>query len=271
MRVMVNSIPKSGTNLLLRLLTLLGFEKYDWWVGAPLITGSYPLARRILRGYGRQRVTVGIDTPKKVNRQWLKHRIGRIPGGTAFVAHCPYEAEMDDLLRSESIRTVCILRDPRDVVVSHLHYLKGNPRHHLHKEYLKLPNDHERLIVSIRGGKLGRHSLLSLEERYRRILDWEKYGSAMLIRFEDLVGPKGGGSPDAQRQAVEKLAVHLDLATDETATSFACENLFGSSSTFRKGQIGGWKSELSDQHRDTVKDVAGKLLIELGYEERFEW
>lgn len=271
MRVMANSIPKSGTHLLLRLLTLLGLERADFWIAPHLLTGRFSVARRFLRGRGPETLTVGIDTPRELSREWLERRVSAIPDNFYFGAHCPYTQGMADLLRSEQVRNLCILRDPRDVAVSHMHYLKQNRRHPLHSEYANLANDHERLLVSILGGKLGRHNLRSLEHRYRRFLDWEQDGGAMLVKFEDLVGPKGGGSAEVQRETTEQLVAHLGLKVNESKISYLQENLFGSTGTFRKGQAGGWKSELSDEHKDAVKAVAGKLLIELGYEQETDW
>jgi hypothetical protein len=44
------------------------------------------------------------------------------------------------------------------------------------------------------------------------------------------------------------------------------ENLFGMGRTFRKGLIGGWREEFSSEHEQAAKEVAGPLLVELGYE-----
>jgi len=60
---------------------------------------------------------------------------------------------------------------------------------------MDLPSDHERLLVSIRGGELGGRKLQSLDERYRQFLRWEREGGAAVVKFEDLVGTKGGGVP----------------------------------------------------------------------------
>jgi len=41
--------------------------------------------------------------------------------------------------------------------------------------------------------------------------------------------------------------------------------------TFRKGQIGGWRSEFSEEHARAAREIAGPLLVELGYEADPEW
>jgi len=49
------------------------------------------------------------------------------------------------------------------------------------------------------------------------------------------------------------------------------ENLFGSGRTFRKGRAGGWREEFSEEHKRAMKEVAGGLLIDLGYESGTDW
>jgi hypothetical protein len=49
------------------------------------------------------------------------------------------------------------------------------------------------------------------------------------------------------------------------------ENLFGVGRTFRKGQIGGWQEEFSPDHERALKERAGSLLVELGYEAGPNW
>jgi hypothetical protein len=43
------------------------------------------------------------------------------------------------------------------------------------------------------------------------------------------------------------------------------------SHTFRSGKTGGWKSYFADGHKSLFKDVAGDVLIKLGYEENNNW
>jgi hypothetical protein len=49
------------------------------------------------------------------------------------------------------------------------------------------------------------------------------------------------------------------------------EELFGVGPTFRKGQIAGWREEFSPEHERAVKEQAGSLLVELGYEASPDW
>ena len=126
-------------------------------------------------------------------------------------------------------------------------------------------------MVSIRGGELGGRKLQSLDERYRQFLKWERDGGAVLVKFEDLVGTKGGGSAEAQRLAVERVARHLGVEVEQRTMEVVEEELFGVGRTFRKGQIGGWREEFSEEHERAVKGGLGSLLVELGYEAGSNW
>jgi hypothetical protein len=67
---------------------------------------------------------------------------------------------------------------------------------------------------------------------------------------------------------VERVATHLGLPVNERVVGLVGENLFGSGRTFRKGQIGGWREEFEKEHERAVEEVAGPLLVEMGYEAR---
>ena len=272
MRIVANSIPKSGTNLLARLLTLLGFEQSsEISIRSRLVAGPFSPARMLLRARSAQKVTIGVVSPQRIDRRWLERRLSRVSDGYFVSAHCVYSPELASLFAGERMRVVCILRDPRDVAVSQMHYIKQREEHFAHEAFLKLPSDRERLLVSIRGGELGGRRLQSLDERYRQSLGWQDDDNAMVVKFEDLVGPRGGGSVEAQRRTVERVARHVGLEPDERMISTVEENIFGVSKTFRKGQIGGWREEFSEEHARAAREIAGPLLVELGYEADREW
>jgi hypothetical protein len=274
MRVVANSVPKSGTNLLSRLLVLLGLEqKRRLWIHPRLVSGRFSPIRQFFRAREPEKVTVGVVSPQQIGRRWLARRLSRVPNGCFVNAHCIYTPELAELFRGEGLKTVCLLRDPRDLALSQMHYLKNNPPKNFsaHEAFMALSSDHERLLVCIRGGDLGGRKLQSLDQRYRQFLGWEQDEGAVVVKFEDLVGPRGGGSAKVQRRAVERVAMHVGIPVNERTMRLVEENLFGVGRTFRKGQIGGWREEFSPEHEQAAKEVAGPLLVELGYEAGPNW
>jgi hypothetical protein len=43
------------------------------------------------------------------------------------------------------------------------------------------------------------------------------------------------------------------------------------SHTFRQGKVGTWRHSFTTHHKETMKEIAGSLLIKLGYETHYNW
>ena len=60
---------------------------------------------------------------------------------------------------------------------------------------------------------------------------------------------------------------HFNVSINEEQISAIAMRIFDTSSyPFRKGQIRGWKNHFAPSHIAEFKELAGFLLIELGYE-----
>src|SRR5215207_11363224 len=112
MRIVANSIPKSGTNLLARLLTLLGFEQTsEMGIRSRLVAGPFSPARKLLRARSTEKVTIGVASPQRIDRRWLERRLSRVRDGYFVTAHCVYSPELASLFAGdagERMRVVCI-------------------------------------------------------------------------------------------------------------------------------------------------------------------
>lgn len=265
---MANSIPKSGTHMLMRLFTLLGVSKSTLFVPPPVADNGFPTAERLLRKAmpSEGTITIGAGSFAEVNRTWLEWRLRLVRRGAFFGGHCVYMPELDRLLRKNQVQMVGIIRDPRDVAVSYMNYVQQAEDHFFHRGYTVMSSDHERLLFSICGGKLDDQALRPLGETYREFLKWRSEYDALVIRFEDLVGVRGGGSAELQQRTIERVCDYLDLSTPSETVSLVQEKLFGVGATFREGRIGGWKNEFSEEHKIAIERQFGSLLSELGYE-----
>jgi len=159
----------------------------------------------------------------------------------------------------------------------------NEPRIYLHQYYANNLKDRDsRIATSISGVILGTPlgsniSLPSVSADFARWEGWLNDRKTLSLRFEDLVGERGGGSEGRRLEVIERILADIGVKTD----GVDLRGEYGSrcmnpeeSHTFRKGQKGGvgaWKSIFTDEHKDIFKEVTGDLLIRLGYEKDMNW
>ncbi len=251
-RVLANSVPKSGTNLLLECLSLF-----------PNLRPSF--------------AHVEMNANRRPGTAELERGVRKTGRGQYTSAHVFHDEANARIVREADLRMVLIVRDPRDVVTSHFHYVtEKNTTHRLTDHYQALPDDNARLMASIRGvdGENTRDSdpLESIGEWMDAFLGWGETPYTTVVRFEDLIGPRGGGDRDVQRETVRTIADHLDTDLREERVEYVAQNTFSTgSSTFRKGLIGDWRNHFEPEHVAAFKEEAGDWLVDLGYEDDTDW
>jgi len=98
----------------------------------------------------------------------------------------------------------------------------------------------------------------------------------LFVKYEDLIGPNGGGSLHRQIQTVQKIAQFLNIPNvDENKASLIAAGLWGNTETFntstRKGQINAWKKHYNAEHIRAFKQHWNGYLISFGYETTEDW
>jgi hypothetical protein len=266
---LVNSLPKAGTNLLAKVMTL-----FPGICPAHVHIGQSTLAQ-FRRPSDSQAVTVpvGVDWPQLVPLSAVRQSLQRLKGGHCATVHIPFSEEMATLWAEMGMRSLLILRDPRDVVVSHAYYVASTPNHFLFEFYQTL-SESERILRSIIGVKQTTPNdpmLLNIYERCRNVLPWTSQSFNYTAYFERLVGPQGSGSRDAQIEELENIAQHLGIWYNPNDIEQIAKQIFGGTRTFRKGIIGDWRNHFSAEHKRVFKELAGQILINLGYEQNYDW
>ncbi|HUF38325.1 MAG TPA: sulfotransferase domain-containing protein [Anaerolineales bacterium] len=249
-----NAFPKSGTHLLVQILKavprlgpavdsgLPAIAMYEGENGAPR-----PIAA-VLRDLARMR-----------------------PGDVAF-GHLHALPEITAALDRSNAAVFFLYRDLRDAAVSHAHYVTEIETDHVHHaHYRSLPDFDARLRTSI----LGRPELGGLfpdiGARFAPYLGWFDAPGVLPLRFEELIKDR--------KSKIENLLDHLEIFDFRSSIldrPKAIDLLMASvdparSPTFRTGKTGGWRARFSEEHKALFKEVAGELLIELGYEEDLSW
>lgn len=164
------------------------------------------------------------------------------------------------------------------MAVSFTHYVTSNSYHYLNEYYnSRLPDDNARLMATIGGIKerlleKWRVGLRNIREVFEIYNPWSEYDINCVIHFEALVGPRGGGSRELQRQEIRRITAHLETNLSEGEIEEVAEGIFDQqAATFRKGVMGDWRNYFTPEHKRAFKEVAGQLLIELGYEKDLDW
>ncbi len=267
-RIFLNSIPKTGAHLVTKALEILGHRRGARPLGSSALLGGFAVWKRLTRAAanGRNVVLLGIELPVPVRERWLRRRLGRIRPGGYGRGHVRHSEAFAWLLRDLGLETVHLVRDPRDVVVSHAHYCTRHTGHLFHRHYRELGTWERRLAFSITGGPVpGVGYLDSLAARFRSMEPWRDDPRVLHLRFEDLVGEAGGGSAEAQRAGLAALARHTGIEPDEALLDDLTARLFGGTSTFRTGQIGGWREAFATEHLEALEQTAPGLSEAWGY------
>lgn len=264
----LNSLPKSGTHLLEKVITGLGDFKYGNLHLDTKLTGLHATNKSC-----GPLMPAGVENPHLVAsdpvRQWLK----QLQEHEYATAHMPFSPAFNAVIQQLGLRMVLILRDPRDVVVSHAHYVASTPVHFLYEVYQPL-SEEERLMASIAGvgaGEVHAPMCLDIRRRYQNMLGWCAQPYVYTTYFEKLVGPDGGGNAQIQEREIAAIARHLGYELQPEKAQSIARGAFGASATFHKGQIGGWRERFSAEHKKVFKRIAGQLLVDLGYESNLNW
>ncbi len=253
--ILVNSVPKAGTHLLTSLLDR--FPKV-------MFSGEHRTLNQFKSDSQGPASAVEVDWEQV--RQWLRSQ----RKGQYCTVHFPAAEPVFAALEEFQFASLFVIRDPRDIVVSHAHYVTRLKRHFLHEYYtrvLRTPED--RLMASIVGipGSAGIPLLPSIGSRLASYAGWLHHPRTLVLKFEDLVGAAGGGDESSQRRAIADIARHISRPLDDAQRRRIAAGVHTKgSATLRRGVIGDWKNHFTDEHRAAFAEIAGPQLVELGYE-----
>jgi hypothetical protein len=177
-----------------------------------------------------------------------------------FHSHMHYSAQLEQKLINGRFKILFIYRDPRDQIVSHAYWIIKKLNNPIFNKF-KYPKSVSKIIDII---------IKNIDRKYSKFMPWAKSKNVCTVRFENLIGPHGGGSLELQKKEIEKISNYVGV-TSKKAKNNCLKNLFGGTSTFRKGGIGSWKKHFTEEHKQLFKKFGGKLLIELGYEKDLNW
>lgn len=256
------SFPKSGTHLLDQIL--VGFSKVA------------PFASRLHSFFAGFEGESGLKRSVPETIAW----VDSLRSLDIASAHLFAWPEVVDRVTRSAFVPYFIYRDPRDVAVSHVFYVTDMEPDHVHHDYYQsLPDFSSRLRVSILGrsdpavaARSADVEFPDLAWRFAPYLGWLDQPSVLKIHFEDLVNDR--------LHTLELILDHLLARIGTTSLHASRASILsslessinpGRSPTFRSGKTGEWRKYFTDEHKRIFKDVAGDLLLKLGYEKDNNW
>jgi hypothetical protein len=249
------SFPKSGTHLLDQIL--LGFSNVA------------PFSKRLHSFYAEYEGESGAKRSAEQALAWLDSL--RANGGRDVTsAHLFARPDVVKCVCSPAFVPYFIFRDPRDVVVSHVFYVTDMEARHVHHDYYQsLPDFNARLSVSILGRPDMDIEFSNITDRFAPYLGWLDHPEVLTIHFEDLIHDRVA----TLTRIMDHLLTRSPLPATRQSILDSLETSINpkKSPTFRSGKTGEWKNHFTDEHKKIFKDVAGDLLVKLGYEKNNEW
>jgi hypothetical protein len=162
-------------------------------------------------------------------------------------------------------------RDPRDMLVSQVFFATDmHEEHGMHEYYNSLSDFGERLKVAITGVDRDGLYMVSVKQRYEGVFQWLDQKHVMCIRFEDLINNRDV-TLNAMLDEVKKTGYKIPTPREKSLSILVDAIQPNKSHTFRSGKTGGWREHFTEEHKKLFKDVAGDLLVQLGYEQNNEW
>ena len=285
--IFVNTIPHSGTHLVTTILDQLNYKHtqltnkfyskkpyyrrrqkagINWRTSTEL--GNY------VRFFSNHEVLVSVASPRAAKAGVVANLLSKVQNDEYIIGHMPYSEEGGYVVGKFISKTITIIRDPRDMVLSMLSHIGERPAHMSHNYLFNvLSTDSKRLEAIVCGYNNQHGNLTGILNMYNSMLKWKDLDHNITLKFEDLVGEKGGGQNKVQFDTINRMIKHLDLvnAVDDNDIVSIGLNSFGKTSTFRKGVIGKWNSAFNSKDKDMVKKSLGGLLVRLGYELDNKW
>jgi len=250
-KILINSVPKSGTNLLVQIAK-----------GIP-----------------------GVFHDQKFfyhSENYLE--VLNIKPGEMVSSHIPYNEDFSKQLKSQSIKQLFIYRDLRDVAVSLVYFINDKLHDHplypaFQKRILTFEEQLNAVICGIeligdeKNNKYGIEQYPGIFHEYLPIYKWTVDPTICSLRFEDLVCNEASKDREILK-IIEFLWEDLEyLELDKFhLLDILKQNINPEKSwTYRKGVAGNWLNEFTLENKKKFKENAGDFLIKYGYEKNNEW
>lgn len=246
-RYIVNSIPKSGTHFIEKLLVNSSRLKRSGFFFSDIHHNRYP---RDLSDY-----------QEKI----------RFLGGKYFCgAHMPYSIVNKKVIAENKLKQVLLIRDPVDVLVSQYNHCLDRPTNRLHHVVSKCSTFREGVDILFDGYSFKGESDYEIPavtpfiEYYQSYHKWlEQNENFAVVKFENLISFNDKELWLAELQRLFEFVGARGLSPEELEAAFS--NSYGRSNTFKSGKIGSWRHSVSTEDQKYVDSRLSSLREKFGY------
>lgn len=265
-RIIVNSFPKSGTHLLAKLIKELGFIDLP----VMLLNNNYLDYRKPgnwdtwkpLRNSG----LTEFSNPSRTEESTAVS-LRRIRPGQVCTSHLQYSRFVKSQIRLIKIKHLFIIRDIRDCIISQQDWRMDLKAHdHLPSWYFYL-NALENETDRIQAVMEGRDRFLEPYSYHLKYgWGWLDDPAVHLVRYENLIGPRGGGSSEKQKNEIKGIVRFLEGSISDREIEIIAENLWGGKTrTMKHGKSSYWKNKFDNTLDQNFWQHYGSYMKKLGY------
>lgn len=260
----LNGIPKCGTHLIIDCL-------------------HYALNKEVDAGYDGYFIQEETFTGK-IAKGYLAYLITFKDKPFIHKTHVPYFRKMEKTLVQAGMKWLFFIRDPRDALASLLVYMEKIKADGDFRDFMEIDSkiyDDLSMDEKLEALMTGSCCTSYMKKFLKGFHGWTQIKKGLVLRFEDLIGPRGGGSLEKQLKVLKKISSYLNFQlsyeemlavaeyTNNTRLGARITEVFGL--TFVGGQIGNWPLFFNEENKALFKKLYGKELIKLGYETSDNW
>jgi len=277
-KVLQIGFPKSGNSLLYSVLVKC-LKKLGMYQSFVLKSGVYYIYKSLYEKYDLQEIFEGaleidqleMDENGRIQlaKMFPEKLLERIDidfefllSATSIVWSHTKVSQWDPFMFSFGLR-LYILRDGRDVINSRIHY---TTKKHIQKFRTAYKISDPRKVYEIFLENNGETFAKYVSQWKEHVEDYFDYREHFVeVRYESL---KNFG-----KDFIKILKIFgLENYKEEFIEEFSFKNMKKRSPLhLRKGKVGDWKNFFTEKHKEIFKEIAGKTLIELGYEKNLDW
>lgn len=207
----------------------MALHAYASWLGATLERGRDPSVQSLVA-----------ETTPAFERALAS--LESLEDGAYLHGHLAFDERLYAAARSAGIPIVFVYRDPRACLASLAHFMveRGQPEEFVSRLARRDVESAVRLLMQ------GDEAVVPFESFFAPYERWRNAEGVLALRFEDLIGPRGGGSRMRQYTAISAIAHHVGRREMPWRLLDVAGKTFNPrAGTFRRGTIDGWRQDLA--------------------------